>query len=161
MVFTLNELSTPTHYGYLGLYNLAYVVPRLAIVGVFVWTLASHKLAEREGRFLELLCGMMMLGLGAMLLSHPASPENVLAAISIMASALVVATVVSAVDRRRLGRVYCPSCHCPVTHRGGATAPARRPLSSVTPWQKPTSRPPLNESPIGLRWSVCSPSCKC
>jgi thiol-disulfide isomerase/thioredoxin len=103
-VLTLNDLSTPTYYGYLGLYNVVYVIPLLAIVGVFVWTLGSRKLTEREGRFLKLVSGTMMLGLGGMLLLRPAWLENILAALSIMVAALAVAAVVSLVDRRRPGR---------------------------------------------------------
>ena len=100
-VLTLNELSTSTYYGYLVLYNIVYVIPLLAIVSVFVWTLGSRKLSETEGRFLKLMSGAMMLGLGLLLLLKPALLENMFAAIGIMAVALLIAVLVSLAGRRR------------------------------------------------------------
>jgi len=100
-VLTLNALSTSTYYGYLVLYNIVYVIPLLAIVSVFVWTLGSRKLSETEGRFLKLMSGAMMLGLGLLLLLKPALLENMFAAIGIMAVALVIAVIVSLAGRRR------------------------------------------------------------
>jgi uncharacterized membrane protein len=67
----LHDLSTSAYYLYLALYNLIYVLPLLAIVLVFTWTLGSRKLQEREGRLLKLLSGTMMTGLGLMLLIYP------------------------------------------------------------------------------------------
>ena len=69
-VLTLNDLSTPTYYGYLVLYNVVYVVPLLLIVAGFVLTLGRRKLQEAEGRFLKLMSGLMMLGLDN-ILGHP------------------------------------------------------------------------------------------
>jgi hypothetical protein len=103
-VLTLNDLSTSTYYGYLVLYNIVYVIPLLIIVAVFVWTLGSRKLSESEGRFLKLMSGMMMLGLGLLLLFKPDLLENMFAAIGIMGLALAVAFLVSAIDRRRVPR---------------------------------------------------------
>ena len=100
-VLTLNELPTSTYYGYLVLYNIVYVIPLLVIVGVFVWTLGSRKLSENEGRFLKLMSGAMMLGLGLLLLLKPDLLENMFAAVSIMAVAVAVAFGISYVDRRR------------------------------------------------------------
>jgi len=100
-VLTLNELPTSTYYGYLVLYNIVYVIPLLVIVGVFVWTLGSRKLSENEGRFLKLMSGAMMLGLGLLLLLKPDLLENMFAAVSIMAIAVAVAFGISYVDRRR------------------------------------------------------------
>ncbi|MDJ0924100.1 MAG: thioredoxin family protein [Acidimicrobiia bacterium] len=102
-VLTLNDLATPTYYGYLALYNVIYVIPLLIIVGVFVWSLGSRKLSEAEGRFLKLMSGAMMLGLGGILLINPDLLENMLVAISIMAGALLAAVVVMLVDRRHRG----------------------------------------------------------
>lgn len=100
-VLTLNELSTSSYYGYLVLYNIVYVIPLLIIVGVFVWTLGSRKLSENEGRFLKLMSGMMMLGLGLLLLLRPELLENMFAAVAVMGLALAVAFLVSVIDRRR------------------------------------------------------------
>jgi hypothetical protein len=103
-VLTLSDLSTPAYYGYLGLYNVVYVIPLLVIVGVFVATLGSRKLSEREGRVLKLMSGTMMLGLGFVLLFVPDLLENMLAAIGVIAAALVVTVAVALVDRRRSAR---------------------------------------------------------
>ncbi len=100
-VLTLSDLSTPAYYGYLGLYNVVYVIPLLVIVAVFVWTLGSRKLSEREGRVLKLMSGAMMAGLGLVLLIVPDLLENMLAAIGIIGAALVVTAIVVLIDRRR------------------------------------------------------------
>lgn len=89
-VLTLNDLSTSTYYGYLALYNVVYVIPLLIIVGVFVWTLGSRKLSEREGQFLKLMSGMMMFGLGLVLVFRPELLENMFAAVGILAAAVAV-----------------------------------------------------------------------
>ena len=70
-MLTLSELGAIEYYAYLLLYNLVYVLPLLAIVLVFSFTLGARKLSERQGRFLKLLSGLMMLGLGLMLLFAP------------------------------------------------------------------------------------------
>ena len=100
-VLTLNDLPTSTYYGYLGLYNVVYVIPLLTIVGVFVWTLGSRKLSETEGRFLKLMSGTMMFGLALLLLFKPDLLENMFAAVGIMGLAVVTAFVVSNVDKHR------------------------------------------------------------
>jgi hypothetical protein len=70
-VLTLNDLSAPAYYAYLGLYNLIYVLPLLTIVLVFTFTLGAKKLSERQGRILKLLSGLMMLSLGLVMLLAP------------------------------------------------------------------------------------------
>lgn len=103
-VLTLRNLGTSTYYGYLALYNLVYVVPLLLIVGAFVWTLGSRKLSEREGRFLKLMSGMMMLGLGLLLVFRPELLENMFAAVLILGVAVAAAVLVSLVQRMRRRR---------------------------------------------------------
>jgi len=100
-VLTLNDLSTSTYYGYLVLYNLVYVVPLLAIVGVFVWTLGSRKLSDTGGKFLKLMSGAMMLGLGLLLVIKPDLLENMLAAVAILLLAVASAAIISLVNRLR------------------------------------------------------------
>ncbi|MGR9101406.1 MAG: hypothetical protein ACU826_12665, partial [Gammaproteobacteria bacterium] len=63
-VLTLNALTGHSYYLYLILYNLVYIVPLFLIVALFVATMGSKKLSERQGRLLKLLSGNMMLGLG-------------------------------------------------------------------------------------------------
>lgn len=93
-ILTLNELSPATHYLYLTLYNVVYVLPLLAIVVVFVVTLGARKLSEDEGRILKLLSGLMMSGLGIVLLVAPDLLSQPLIAIVLMVAALIVTACV-------------------------------------------------------------------
>ncbi len=70
-LLTLQDVSAGTHYLYLVLYNLVYVIPLAVIVSVFAFTLGARKLSEREGRLLKLMSGLMMLQLGALLVLAP------------------------------------------------------------------------------------------
>lgn len=86
-VLTLRETDPATHYLYLALYNLIYVLPLLLIVIGFVRTLGARKLSEREGRLLKLLSGLMMLGLGVLLLLMPERLDSPLVAVLLPAAA--------------------------------------------------------------------------
>jgi glutaredoxin len=70
-LLTLNELGDFQYYAYLVLYNLIYVVPLIIIVMLFSFTLGTHKLSEQQGRFLKLLSGLMMFGLGMVMVFRP------------------------------------------------------------------------------------------
>ncbi|WP_437841579.1 NrdH-redoxin [Sorangium sp. So ce1153] len=59
------------HYAYLGLYNVAYMADDMVMVGVAVATLSRRKLREKEGRWLKLLSGAIMVLLGLLLLLKP------------------------------------------------------------------------------------------
>jgi hypothetical protein len=68
-ILTLQALSTAQYYGYLALYNLAYMLDDLAMLGIAVVTLDRFKLQESGGRWLKLVSGAVMLALGAVLLA--------------------------------------------------------------------------------------------
>ncbi|MGE0643252.1 MAG: glutaredoxin family protein [Nitrospira sp.] len=70
-ILTMQQLPTWTYYGYLGLYNLAYVLDDSLMVTIAVVTLSRRKLQERAGRWLKLTSGLVMAGLGAILLLAP------------------------------------------------------------------------------------------
>ncbi|MEO8327160.1 MAG: NrdH-redoxin [Nitrospirota bacterium] len=70
-VLSQQGLTTFEYYGYLGLYNLAYIADDVVMVTIAVVTLSHHKLQEREGRWLKLISGLVMLGLGVLLLFAP------------------------------------------------------------------------------------------
>ena len=70
-VLSQQDLTTLEYYGYLGLYNLAYIADDAMMVTVAVFTLSHRKLQEREGRWLKLISGVVMLGLGVLLLLVP------------------------------------------------------------------------------------------
>ncbi|MFZ1747290.1 MAG: glutaredoxin domain-containing protein [Nitrospirales bacterium] len=70
-VLSQQGLTTFEYYGYLGLYNLAYIADDAAMVTIAVVTLSHRKLQAREGRWLKLISGLVMLGLGTLLLFAP------------------------------------------------------------------------------------------
>lgn len=70
-ILTLQQLPWWTYYGYLGLYNVAYMLDDSVMLAIAVATLGRHKLQEREGRWLKLISGVVMLGLGVVLLFKP------------------------------------------------------------------------------------------
>jgi glutaredoxin len=70
-LLTMNELGNIQYYAYLVLYNIIYVFPLMVIVIIFSLTLGAHKLNEQQGRFLKLLSGLMMLGLGLVMVFKP------------------------------------------------------------------------------------------
>jgi glutaredoxin len=70
-VLTEQALPGWAYYGYLALYNLAYVADDSLMLAITVVTLSGRKLQERGGRWLKLLSGMVMLALGLMMLLRP------------------------------------------------------------------------------------------
>lgn len=103
-VLTLQKLPGWLYYLYLGLYNLAYVIPLLVIVTLFALTLGSHKMSELEGRILKLISGMMMLILGLILLWDPLLLQNLPAVIALLTAALAGTGLVLLVERWVKGR---------------------------------------------------------
>ena len=70
-VLARQELPPAAHYGYLGLYIIGYIADDALMVTLAVMALGSHKLTESTGRWLKLLSGLVMVGLGAVLLLKP------------------------------------------------------------------------------------------
>ncbi|NCA70088.1 MAG: hypothetical protein EOM91_08265 [Sphingobacteriia bacterium] len=98
-ILTLNDLSASHYYAYLALYNLVYVLPLLAIVLLFTFTLGARKLSERQGRVLKLLSGTMMLCLGLVMLGAPDWLVNPLVGVLLLALAGGVTLLVIQLDR--------------------------------------------------------------
>ncbi|MCC9608141.1 hypothetical protein LOC68_01480 [Blastopirellula sp. JC732] len=94
-VLTLRELSLPSYYTYLVIYNLIYVVPLAVIVIVFTYTLGSRKLQEHEGRVLKLLSGVMMLYLGAIIIVAPSLLHSIFTAVGLLVASIVTTAVVA------------------------------------------------------------------
>jgi cytochrome c biogenesis protein CcdA len=63
-ILTLQHMDGAQYYGYLLLYLAAYMLDDLMILAVGVITLSRHRLQEREGRWLKLISGLVMVGLG-------------------------------------------------------------------------------------------------
>jgi glutaredoxin len=70
-VLTEQALPGWAYYGYLALYNLAYMADDSLMLAIAVVTLSGRKLQERGGRWLKLVSGMVMLALGLILLLRP------------------------------------------------------------------------------------------
>ncbi|MGE0159877.1 MAG: NrdH-redoxin [Gemmatimonadales bacterium] len=70
-ILTLHELSRLEYHAYLLLYDLFYMLDDALMLGIAVVTLSHHRLQRREARWLKLLSGAVMLGLGVVLLVQP------------------------------------------------------------------------------------------
>ena len=70
-ILTTRGIAAPTYYGYLLLYDAAYMLDDVLVLAVGVVTLSRRRLQEREGRWLKLLSGVVMAGLGAYLIFAP------------------------------------------------------------------------------------------
>ncbi len=100
-VLTLNGLDGAARYGYLLFYNLVYVVPLLVIVGLFTATLGARKLTERQGRFLKLVSGLMMLGLGLVMLFAPDLLNRLWVGAALLAGSLLLAYLLHRIEAHR------------------------------------------------------------
>lgn len=94
-ILTLHELAPTNYYAYLAFYNLIYIIPLMIIVIIFAVTLGARKLSETQGRNLKLLSGLMMLGLGLILLFAPNALNNILTAILLFLSAIIITLLVT------------------------------------------------------------------
>ena len=70
-ILSLRQMPPWEYYGYLALYNLAYIFDDSLMVAIAVMTLSHTKLQNRAGRWLKLVSGVVMAALGAVLLIHP------------------------------------------------------------------------------------------
>ena len=71
-ILTLKQLDSMSYYGYLLLYNVAYMFDDVIILAIGVITLSQRRLQEKEGRWLKLISGLVMVGLGIYLIIAPA-----------------------------------------------------------------------------------------
>ncbi len=70
-ILTLQQLDRLTYYAYLLLYDVAYMLDDMIVLAIGVITLSQHRLQENEGRWLKLVSGLVMVGLGFYLLLLP------------------------------------------------------------------------------------------
>lgn len=71
-VLTMQDYPAWKNYLYLAIYIVAYMLDDSLLVGVVLVTLSHRKLQEREGRWLKLLSGSVILVLGLVMLFRPA-----------------------------------------------------------------------------------------
>lgn len=101
-ILTLKDLSLGWYYLFLILYNVIYVIPLTVIVVIFTITLGKRQLTERQGRFMKLLSGLMMLALGGILLVNPSALSNVFISFGLLAGAIMVSCVIALLSSKRI-----------------------------------------------------------
>ncbi len=99
-ILTLHHLTPKIYYLYLTLYNIVYIVPLFLIVVVLTFTLGNKKLTEWRGRFMKLISGTMMLGLGSVLLVNPALLNSFVISFLLLFGAFGVSIILASVTRR-------------------------------------------------------------
>ena len=67
-VLTLQKLDSLSNYGYLLLYDFAYMLDDIIVLIMAVITLKQNRSQEKQGRLLKLISGLIMVGLGGYLL---------------------------------------------------------------------------------------------
>lgn len=70
-ILTLRQLDSLSYYGYLLLYNVAYMFDDVIVLAIGVITLSQRRLQEKEGRWLKLISGLVMVGLAIYLILPP------------------------------------------------------------------------------------------
>ena len=70
-ILTLHHLESISYYGYLLLYNLAYMFDDIIVLAIGIITLSQRRLQEKEGRLLKFISGLVMIGLGIYLIIYP------------------------------------------------------------------------------------------
>ena len=68
-ILTLRQPDSLGYYAYLLLYDVAYMFDDVVMLTIGIVTLSQHRLQEREGRWLKLISGLVMVGLGVYLIS--------------------------------------------------------------------------------------------
>jgi len=70
-ILTLKQVDSISYYSYLLLYNVAYMFDDVIILAIGIITLSQRRLQEKEGRWLKLISGLVMVGLGIYLIVAP------------------------------------------------------------------------------------------
>lgn len=70
-ILTMQQLEQWVYYGYLVLYNVAYMLDDVLVLTIGVITMSHYKLQEREGRWLKLISGIVMVGLSTVMIVKP------------------------------------------------------------------------------------------
>jgi hypothetical protein len=70
-ILTMQDLPWWKNYAYLALYISAYMLDDSVLLTIVVVTLSHHKLQEREGRWLKLVSGLVILALGLVMIFKP------------------------------------------------------------------------------------------
>ena len=71
LVLAQHDLPRWQYYGYIGLYQVFYMLDDMLVLTIAIVTLSRTRLQERAGRWLKLLSGSVMIALGLMLIFKP------------------------------------------------------------------------------------------
>ena len=99
-IVAARDVSPAVFVALLGLYMLVYQLDELLIFGAAVTTMRVTKLQEKQGRFLKLVSGMLMLSLAVVMLVNPALMNSVGTSMAVFAAAAVATVLAVLVDRR-------------------------------------------------------------
>ena len=66
-ILMIKQISHTSYYSYLLLYNVAYLFDDFIILAIGIITLSQRRLQKKEGRWLKLISGLVMLGLAVYL----------------------------------------------------------------------------------------------
>lgn len=70
-VLAVKQSGAWQKYGYMAVYNAAYVIPLALIVSLFVCTMGRYKMTEAHGRALKGISGVLMFLLGVLMIVRP------------------------------------------------------------------------------------------
>ncbi len=132
------HLPTTTHYLYLILYNIVYVIPLIAILLAFTFTLGRAKLSEWRARQLKLLSGIMILSFGILFVADFMVLQNVWAPIGLLIISVATTLVLSYIWKKRMPPAPLMQEH-EVTEGGEADSTA---TTDSEPTNPPAPRPP-------------------
>lgn len=70
-VLSVRQAGFWAKYGYMAVYNAAYIVPLALIIALFVFTMGRYRMTEAHGKLLKGISGALMLALGLLMLFRP------------------------------------------------------------------------------------------
>ncbi len=70
-VLAQHDLPQWKYYGYIGIYQLFYMLDDMAMLSIAIFTLSRKRMQESAGRWLKLLSGTVMVLLGFALIFKP------------------------------------------------------------------------------------------
>jgi len=70
-VLSVRQAGFWAKYGYMAIYNAAYIVPLAVIIALFVFTMGRYRMTEAHGKILKGISGALMLALGLLMLLYP------------------------------------------------------------------------------------------
>lgn len=70
-ILSLQQYPVWKNYAYIALYNIAYMFDDSMMVLLVVWTLGKRKMQQREGEWLKLISGLVIMALGLVMIVKP------------------------------------------------------------------------------------------